>query len=98
MLRASSCATLILTANLLPEPGAVDPSVEAKARLQDLSLLQLANEREIEIMELMEMLNSVRDSTGQLVLVNKHRSRNNAMVAFEVRYQTYGDRQELPTA
>lgn len=95
VLRASSYATLVLTASLLPEPGTVDPIVEAKARLRDLSLLQLANEREIEILELMEMLDSVRDSTGRLVLVKKHCSRDNAMVAFEVRYQTYAD---LPTA
>lgn len=98
VLRASSCATLVLTASLLPEPGTVNPIVEAKARLRDLSLLQLANEREIEILELMEMLNSVRDSTGRLVVINKHRSRDNAMVAFEVRYQTYADRQEISTA
>ncbi len=98
VLRASRAATLVLVACLLPEPGTVNPSVEAKARVRDLSLLQLANEREIEILELMEMLKSVRDSTGRLVLVNKHRSRDNAMVAFEVRYQTYVDRQELPTA
>ena len=98
VLRANSCATLVLVAYLLPEPGTMNPSVEAKARLRDLSLLQLANEREIEILELMEMLNSVRDSTGRLVIINKHCSRDNAMVAFEVRYQTYADRQELPTA
>lgn len=97
VLRASSVATLVLTACLLPEPGSVNPIVEAKARLRDLSLLQLANEREIEILELLEMLNSVRDSTGRLVVVNKHCSRDIAMAAFEIRYQTYADRQELPT-
>ena len=98
VLRASSCATLVLTARLLPEPGTVGPDVEAIARLRDLSLLQLANEREIEIMELMDMLNSVKDSIGRLVLVNKLRSRDNATVALEVRYQAYADRHELRPA
>jgi hypothetical protein len=95
VLRASSCATLVLTARLLPEPGTVDQDVEAIARLRDLSLFQLANEREIEMLELMDMLNSVRDSVGRLVLVNKLRSCNNVTVAFEVRYQAYADRHEL---
>ena len=95
VLRASSCAELVLTARLLPEPGAVDPDVEAIARVRDLSLLQLANEREIEMLELMDMLNSVRDSLGRLVLVNKLRSRNNATVVFKVQYQAYTDRHEL---
>lgn len=94
VLRASSCATLVLTARLLPEPGTVDPDVEAIARLRDLSLFQLANEREMEMLELMDILNSVRDSMGRLVLVNKLRSRNNAMVAFKVQYQAYADRHE----
>jgi hypothetical protein len=98
VLRASSSATLVLTARLLPEPGTVDPDIEAIARLRDLSLLQLANEREIEMLELMDMLNSVSDSMGRLVLVNKLRSRNNATVAFEVKYQAYADRHELRPA
>lgn len=98
VLRASSGATLVLIARLLPEPGTVDPDVEAIARLRDLSLLQMANEREMEITELMEILNSVRDSMGRLVLVNKLRSRTNATVAFQVRYQAYADRHELRQA
>ena len=98
VLRASSCATLVLTARLLPEPGTVDPDVEAIARLRDLSLLQLANEREMEMLELMDILNSVRDSMGRLVLVNKLRSRNNATVAFKVQYQAYADHHDLRQA
>lgn len=98
VLCASSRATLVLTARLLPEPDTVDPDVEATARLRDLSLLQLANEREIEMLELMDMLNSVRDGMGRLVLVNKLRSRSSATVAFEVRYQTYADHHELRPA
>lgn len=91
VLRASSYATLILTPRLLPEPGTVDPDVEAIARLRDLSLLQLANEREIEMAELVDILNSIRDSMGQLVVVNKLRSHNNATVALGVKYQAYAN-------
>lgn len=87
----NSSATLVLTARLLPEPGTVDPDVEAIARLRDLSLLQLANERETEMLELMDMLSSVRDSMGRFVLVNKLRSRNNSTVAFEIRYRRHVD-------
>ena len=95
VLRANSSATLVLTARLLPESGTVGLDVEAMARLRDLSLLQLANEREIEMSELMDMLDSVSDSMGRLVLVNKFRSGNSATVALRVRYQAYADRQGL---
>ena len=96
VLRASSSAELVITAHLLPEPGTVDPDIEAVARVRDLSLLQLANEREFEMLELLDILNSVRDNMGRLILVNKLRSRNNATVAFKVQYQAYADRHELP--
>jgi hypothetical protein len=95
VLRANSSATLVLTARLLPEPGAIDPDIEAIARLQDLSLVQLTNEQEIQAPEVMDMLNSVRDRTGRLVLVSKLCSRNNATIAFEIRYQTYADRHDI---
>lgn len=98
VLRANSCAELVITACLLPESDTMDPDVEAIARLRDLSLLQLANEREIKLSELMDMLNSVRDDTGRLVLVNKLHSRNNATVAFRIQYQAYTNRHELRPA
>ena len=92
VLRANTAATLILMVRLLPEPGTVDPDVEALARLRDLSRLQLANEREMEMEETVEMVNSVHDSIGCLVVVNKLRSRNSATVALAVKYQAYADR------
>lgn len=95
VLRANSSATLVLTARLLPEPGTVEPNVEITARLHDISLLQLANEREIEMLELTNMLNNARDGMGRLVLVNTFRSRNSATVALEVRYYAYADHQDL---
>lgn len=95
LLRTNSSARLVLIARLLPEPGTVDPYVETIARLRDLSLHQLANEREIEALEVIDMLNCVRDKTGRLMLVNKLRSRNNATGAFEIRYQAYANLHEL---
>lgn len=95
VLRASSTSRLILTARLLPETGIVDAEAEAMARLRDLSLLQLANDHELEMLEFVNMLNSVGDGVGRLVLVNKLRAWNNATVAFEVRYQAYADSHKL---
>ncbi|KAL6232649.1 hypothetical protein BDW75DRAFT_247047 [Aspergillus navahoensis] len=64
ILRSNPSATLILIPRLLPEPSAVHSEVEARARLRDLTLLQLANEREIELAEWMDLLGSVSDSMG----------------------------------
>jgi hypothetical protein len=94
ILRSNSSATLVLAANLLPEPGAVDPDIEAVSRLRDLALSQLANQREIGTAEVMEVVNAVRDETGQLVLVNKLHSRSSATVALEIRYRADADRNE----
>ena len=95
VLRASSTSRLILTARLLPETGIVDAESAVTACLRDMTLLQLANDRELEVSEIMNMLNSVGDSVGRLVLINKQRARNNATVTFEVRYQAYADSHEL---
>ena len=92
VLRVNTAATLILMVHLLPEPGTVEPNVEAMARLRDLSRLQLANEREMEMGQTVEMVGSAHDSTGCLVVVNKLRSRNSATVALAVKYQLYTER------
>jgi hypothetical protein len=89
VLRANPTATLILTPRLLPEPASVDRDVEATARLRDLALLQLANEREIILEDWMAILNSVSDNMGRLVVVNKTRSRERVVVLLEVRYQAF---------
>ena len=93
VLRANrNSVTLILAPRLLPEPGSVDPDIEAIARTRDLSHLQLANEREMEIGELVEMVKGVHDSTGWLVVANSFRSRNSATMALSIKYQAYADR------
>ncbi|KAI1504044.1 O-methyltransferase family protein [Biscogniauxia marginata] len=91
VLRTNNSATLVLVPRLLPEPGTVDPDVEAMARLRDLSRLQLANEREMEMGELVDLVHSVHDGMGRLVVVNKLRTRNSTTVALGVKYQTYAD-------
>lgn len=81
----------MLTALVLPASGTVDLDTEASARLRDLSLLQLANGRQAEIVEMVDVLNGVRDSAGGLVVSNEIRSPTSPIVAFEVRYQSYDD-------
>lgn len=81
----------MLTALVLPAPGTVDLNTEAAARLRDLTLLQLANGRQAEIAEMVDVLNGVRDNAGGLVLTNEIRSPTSPLVAFEVRYQAYDD-------
>ena len=93
VLRANNTSiNLIVASRVLPEPGTVESDVEAMVRLRDLSRLQLANEREMEMGELVEIVNSVQDSIGRLVVVNKLRSRHSATVALGVKYQAYTDR------
>jgi hypothetical protein len=89
VLRGNGSATLVLVSRVLPEHGTVGTSAEASARLRDLSLLQLANERELQMSQLIGLLSSVKDSSGQLVLVNKLRPCSSVTVALEIRYQAY---------
>ena len=92
VLRANhSAITMVLAPRLLPEPGSVDLEVEAITRLHDLYRLQLANEGEIEIADLVGMVNSVHDTTGLLVVVNKLGSRTTATMALGVKYQAYAN-------
>lgn len=93
VLRGKASAKLLLATRLLPEAGTVSADVEAMARLRDLSLLQLANEREMEMGELVEVVNSIHDGLGRLVVINKLRSRSRPTVVLGVRYQAYSDRQ-----
>ena len=93
VLRAHSASvTLILALRLLPEPGTVDPDIEAIARVQDLCQMQLANEHETEMQELVELVNSVQDSRGWLTVANKFGSGSSTTVALSIKYQPYADR------
>ncbi|GIK06080.1 hypothetical protein Aspvir_010198 [Aspergillus viridinutans] len=92
-LRMSQSATLVLTAPALPEQGTMSTEVAVLTRIRDLSFLQLADEREPEISELINLVNGVGDSEGKFVVVNKVKSvASNGAIALEVKYQAYADR------
>jgi hypothetical protein len=88
MLRDNPAAKLFLAPWLLPENGAVlDPEVEAAARVRDLSLMQLTNEREMDMTQLLEMVNQLQDNRGRLVVVDKLRSTHSGAALISVQYQ-----------
>jgi hypothetical protein len=91
ILRGNSSARLVLAPCLLPEPGTVEADVEAMARLRDLTMMQLANDREMDAAELMELISNVHDNMGRLVVVNKLQSRSSSTVALEIKYRSYAD-------
>ncbi|RMJ28738.1 hypothetical protein PHISP_00383 [Aspergillus sp. HF37] len=86
-LRAQPASRLLLTALVLPRPGDVDHWTDAMVRLRDLSLLQLSNDRQPSKPEIVDLVTSVRDSAGSLVLSNETHAPRNAVLALEVRYE-----------
>ncbi|GFF62992.1 hypothetical protein IFM51744_11063 [Aspergillus udagawae] len=90
ILRASGAILLIPTANLLPKPGSLsDSTFEAVARARDLSMLQLANEGEMEMTELLGIIDTTRDGLGRLVITNQLRSQNGLIVGLTIKYEAY---------
>ncbi|QIW99247.1 hypothetical protein AMS68_004765 [Peltaster fructicola] len=89
MLRKNPTAMLIIVGRLLPEPGSVDPDIEAVARGRDLAMKQLSNLRELEVKEMADLVAGIQDKFGRLLIVNKLVERRNPVVALEIRYQTY---------
>lgn len=88
VLRSNASATLIVELPFAPEPGSVDPSVEAAARLSTLSRSQLMNEVDLDVDDLEDLINRVRDGSGKLVVVHKLRSRRSATMAVGVKYES----------
>lgn len=80
-------ATLVVVMRLLPEPGSVSPEAEAVSRMHDLVLLQLVNERDLELNELIHLIQAVGDDSGSLKVVNRARARDNAVIALGVKFQ-----------
>ncbi|KAJ5655731.1 hypothetical protein N7507_007681 [Penicillium longicatenatum] len=90
ILPACGAILLILTANLLPKPGSLsDPTFEAVLRARDLSMLQLANEGEMEMTELLRIIETMRDGLGRLVITNQLRSPNGLTVGLTIKYEAY---------
>ena len=88
VLRANKTALLILTSPVLPEPGTVTPYIERLARLRDLSLLQLAGAGDPSLQELLDLVGSINDGDGGLVVVKKLHASSSPTVALGIRYQT----------
>ena len=89
ILRKHHGSRLILVARTLPRGDCeVETYVEAMARFRDLSFMQLANVRELETSEVVELLNNVHVEGGSLVVTNELRTKNSAMIAFEATYQS----------
>jgi hypothetical protein len=91
VLRANPGSRIVLTAMVLPPQGTVDAEIEAAARVRDLLLLQLANDRHAERSEVVDLLSGIRDIAGGFVLTDEIRSATSAFVAWEIRYQAYED-------
>ena len=87
VLRANLRSVLILTARPLPEPGSIDPRLETLARLSELSRLQLTNERTLRVDELIQLLESVGDEGGRLMMIRQLLSSDKTTVALVVHYQ-----------
>ena len=89
VLRSNSSSSLILMSHMVPDVGVMRPEEEAMARLRDLSLFQLTNQRLIDMTELSTLVSNVTDSMGRLSVAKKVCSRSGDAAALEVRYQPF---------
>jgi hypothetical protein len=81
VLRVSGGVLLIPTIRLLSEPGGLSNlDAEAVARTRDLSMLQLANNGEMALAELLQIIGTVSDSVGKLVVANELKSTSGAVL------------------
>ncbi|KAI1325708.1 hypothetical protein F5Y16DRAFT_377296 [Xylariaceae sp. FL0255] len=88
VLRSNNAVMLILTPRLLPQPNSgANSKIEALARARDLTLLQLSDEGEMELSDLLEIISSVQDRKGKLVVVRELHSQYNTVDALVVKYQ-----------
>ncbi|KAI0841391.1 hypothetical protein F5Y06DRAFT_285499 [Hypoxylon sp. FL0890] len=94
ILKANTAVIFLLVAQVLPDPGSVDPDIEEAACLRDLWKMQLANGHEMQVGELIEIINSVHDGFGGLVVVDKLQSRSSATMAFGIKYQAFSTSQQ----
>ncbi|EFX02983.1 toxin biosynthesis regulatory protein [Grosmannia clavigera kw1407] len=78
--------------SLLPAPGSLDGhwGLEAAVRVRDLSMLQLANEGEMEMAELLDIVESVTDNDGKLVVASELRSHDGLVLALVLKHKYHG--------
>ncbi|KAL5045375.1 hypothetical protein BDW71DRAFT_215226 [Aspergillus fruticulosus] len=92
VLRRNRSAILVL---LVPsptgEPGE-GPEAVSLMRIRDLSFWQLANDRELDVSEVVGLVGDISDNEGRLVVVNRVRSSaGHGTVALEVKFQAYDE-------
>jgi len=91
VLRAQPSSRLLLTALVLPSSEATNAEAESAARLRDLSLMQLANGRQPDKGDVLDLLSGIKDGSGKLVVTSEIRSPSGPFVVFEIRYQSHSD-------
>lgn len=72
--------------------GGENPEAESPARIRDLSLWQLADDREVELCDIFDLVSQVQDSLGSLTVVNRMSAQRGPTVALEIRYQVHSKR------
>lgn len=88
ILQANRTALLILTSPILPESGTLPAHIEQLARLRDLSRLQLMGNGNLTLQELVDLVNSIHDGDGGLVVVKKLHAPQSAFIGLGIRYHT----------
>ncbi|KAF4553274.1 Hypothetical protein D9617_7g030010 [Elsinoe fawcettii] len=86
ILRMNLSSRIILTCRILPSPGSLELDAEINERLRDLSLMHLANERELESHDVLSLIAGCRDGAGGLMVVSQYRVASSPVIAMEVRY------------
>ncbi|KAL4815789.1 hypothetical protein BDW67DRAFT_185508 [Aspergillus spinulosporus] len=90
IVRQNRSAKIVL---LVPSPiGEPSESSEAMSlmRIRNLSFWQLANDRELDVSEVVGLVGDISDNEGRLVVVNRVRSSAaHGTVALEVKFQAY---------
>lgn len=92
ILQANASAVMIIAPPLLPEPGLISQEVEATVRSKDITNRQLMGQGRIEVLELTELVNSMRDEKGGLIVIHKLRFSIGATAAVSVKYSSFDER------
>lgn len=69
--------------------------MESPVRMRELSLWQLADDRSVELGDILGLVGQVQDSIGSLEVMNRLSARRGSTVAFEIRYQTHSKQAQL---
>lgn len=89
VLRASPDSLLLLAVQLRPDPGSVEPAVEAVACAREMNFAQLTGDApEMDLTDLEQLVGRVRDTKdgGGLVVLNKLHNRHSSTIALGIKY------------